>query len=422
MTDSQKNLGLVLSGGGARGAYEAGVVHYIRTMLPADGGAKRRFDTLCGSSVGAINTAFLAATAHDVGHQGHALNEIWKNIRQSDIYRRDVASFLTLVSQSLTGIGRNIFTSLKRSRPENNARMHFRGILDTSPLLPFLKHTIPWKQISLNIQNRLLKAVSVTATNANTGRLELFVEKHPETPYTGHYIFNEVKLEAFHIMASSALPFVFPTVRINRQHYIDGGLRLNTPMSPAIQLGAEKILVIGMHHESEKVDAPAERELFTGSELAPTLGNLIGKVLNSIFLDKLDYDIEQMTRINRIIDWGEGCFGHDYLQQTNRYLVDNGIRGDIANRGLKRLEVMKIFPSRDIREIFGDATGHGAAFIDQLARSEKFLLKILDVDVATSRDFLSYIIFYPKYLSMLLDLGFEDARANHERLREFLTT
>lgn len=422
MTDSQKNLGLVLSGGGARGAYEAGVVHYIRTMLPADGGAKRRFDTLCGSSVGAINTAFLAATAHDPIYQGPALNEIWQNLRQSDIYRRDIASFVTLLSQSLVGIGHNIFTSLKRKRPEDVSRMHFRGILDTSPLLPFLKNIIPWKQISLNIQNRLLKAVSVTATNANTGRLELFVEKHPEISYTGHYIFNEVKLEAFHVMASGALPFIFPTVRINRQHYIDGGLRLNTPMSPAIQLGAEKILVIGMHHESEKVEAPADRELFAGSELAPTLGNLIGKVLNSIFLDKLDYDIEQMMRINRIIDWGEGCFGVDYLKQINSHLIENSIRGDIANRGLKRLEVLKIFPSRDIREIFADATSHGAAFVDQLGRSEKFLLKILDVDITTSKDFLSYIIFYPKYLSMLLDLGFEDARSHHDRLREFLTT
>ena len=422
MTDGQKNLGLVLSGGGARGAYEAGVVHYIRTMLPADGGAKRHFDTLCGSSVGAINTAFLAATAHDPAYQGPALNNIWKTLRQSNIYRRDVASFITLISQSLVGISRNILTSLKQKRPDDGSRVHFRGVLDTSPLLPFLKNTIPWKQISLNIQNRLLKAVSVTATNANTGRLELFVEKHPSISYTGHYVFNEVKLEAFHVMASGALPFVFPTVRINRQHYIDGGLRLNTPMSPAIQLGAEKILVIGMHHASEKVDAPADHGLFTGSELAPTLGNLIGKVLNSIFLDKLDYDIEQMVRINRIIDWGEGCFGKDYLKQINTHLIDNEIRGDIANRGLKRLEVMKIFPSRDIREIFADATDHGAAFVDQLGRSEKFLLKILDVDVTTSKDFLSYIIFYPKYLSMLLELGFEDARAHHDRLREFLTT
>jgi NTE family protein len=221
-------------------------------------------------------------------------------------------------------------------------------------------------------------------------------------------------------MASAALPFIFPTVRINRQHYIDGGLRLNTPMSPAIQLGAQKLLVIGMHHESEKVDTPGH-ELFTNIEAPPSLGNMIGKVLNSIFLDKLDYDIEQMTRINRLVEWGEGCYGADFVQRINEYLLRNGIRGDIANRGLKKLEVLKIFPSKDIRDIFSDATDQGRAFVKSLAKSEKFLLKLLDVDLITSKDFLSFIIFYPKYIQMLLDLGFEDARSHHDKLVEFLS-
>ncbi len=422
MQQKPHNLALVLSGGGARGAYEAGVVHYIRTMLPKEIATKRGFDILCGSSVGAINTTFLAATAHDLTHQGNRLHELWKNIRQANVYRRDVASMASLIARSMSGITRNVFRRFQDSDVEPVRRKFFSGLLNTTPLANFLKKHVPWQQISVNIANGLVKAVSLTATNVYTGRLELFVEKHADVPYTGHYVFNDTKLEAGHVMASAALPLLFPSVRLGSQYYVDGGLRLNTPMSPAIQLGADRLVTIGLHHISERPEEQDVVNTFDGllKLTPPSIGLMLGKILSTIFLDRLDYDMEQMTRINRIIEWGEGRFGADYITQINNYLQEQNIRGDIANRGLKKLKAMRISPSRDIREVFGECIGTHHDFTDGMTGFEKFFLKVLDVDFHSGKDFLSFIMFHPTYLEKLLELGFEDARKQHDELVAFM--
>lgn len=421
MSNPKKTLALVLSGGGARGAYEAGVIHYLRTMLPLEISRKRRFDVICGSSVGAINACFLAASAHDLAHQGNRLYEIWKHLRQENVYRRDMVSFARLIAYSFFGITRNLFRRVPAEDAAPIKKKHFRGLLNTAPLLSFLRQIIPWGQISVNIRNELVKAVSVTATNIHTGRLELFVEKHPSLPYTGHYVFHETKLESYHALASAALPFFFETVRIHKNYYMDGGIRLNTPMSPAIQLGAEKILVIGLHHREERAE---ESEVSSNGFILPpeppSLGLILGKVLSALFLDRLDYDLEQMTRINRVIEWGEGRYGTDFIEKINAHLKDHHIVGDIANRGLKKLTAFHIYPSRDIREIFAECIEGQQFFAKGLTSFERALLKLLDVDVRSSKDFLSFIMFYPDFLQRLLELGFEDARANHDKLVEFL--
>lgn len=406
----------MLSGGGARGAYEAGVIHYIRTMLPPEV-RKRRFDILCGSSVGAINTCVLASTAHDLPYQGKRAFEIWRELKQENLYKRDIISFARLMGRSFRGIVKNLFGGLDAVP---RARKHFGGFLNTSPMGPFLRNQIAWNQISLNIRNRLLLAVSVTATNVHSGKIELFVEKHPEAPYTGHYIFHEVKLGPAHVMASAAIPLIFSTVNIDRNDYMDGGLRLNTPMSPAIQLGADRILVVGLHHREERAESVRAGE-FIRTNPPPTLGTLIGKILSSLFMDKLDYDIEQMTRINRIVEWGEETFGRDFVARINTHLREHNIQGDIANRGLKKLSALSIYPSRDVRDIFLECIESTKAFEKGLTRFERILLKVLDTDIATGKDFLSFIMFYPPYMARLLELGFEDARQSHDQLTAFLS-
>lgn len=418
----RSKLGLVLSGGGARGAYEAGVLHYMRTMLPPEISKKRRFDVLCGSSVGAINVAHLASTAHDLTYQGKRLHELWKNVKQEDVYNRDVMSFASFMTRSFLGITRNLMSRRQDDDLPLIKKKHFAGLLNAAPLAPFLKKQVAWNQISVNIRNRLLNAVSVTATNVITGQVELFIEKHDSVPYTGTYMWHDIKLEAHHVLASAALPLIFQTIRIGRNYYMDGGVRMNTPMSPAIQLGADKILVIGLHHqttpqEQEKID----RDLIASHE-PPTMGMMLGKILSAVFLDRLDYDIEQMTRINRIIKWGEEVYGSDFVERINTHLRDNQIRGDIANRGLKKLSAMRIYPSRDVREIFAECIEGQKFFSKMLTSFERNLLKMLDVDLFTGKDFLSFIMFQPVYISRLLELGFEDARSNHDALVEFMSS
>ncbi len=368
---------------------------------------QRSFDTLCGSSVGAINTCYLAATAHDLKLQGEELRTLWESVRSEHIYRRDFSAFSDFILQSGKGIFRNIL-NLK------GQGIHFRGFLDTEPFLAFLEKVVPWASISPNVQAGLVQAVSVVATNVFTGRMELFIEKHPDVEYTGEYIHHLTRIQALHAKASAAIPIAFPTVQIDGIAYTDGGLRLNTPMSPAIQLGADALLVIGLHHRvkpGEKIPSHGKK----GHD--PAMGQVMGRVMNSIFLDRIQYDLEQLQRINKIIDWSEMLHGRNFLEDLNDMLAKKNIKGDIANRGLKRLEVLRIRPSEDIGELFNHIFQRGR---DKLSAFEKFLVRSLDINSSSGTDFLSYISFLPEYLKKLLDLGFEDARSHHSDLKELM--
>ncbi|HSA59038.1 MAG TPA: patatin-like phospholipase family protein [bacterium] len=400
----RRTLGLVLSGGGARGAYEAGVLHYIRTMLPPKI-RYRPFDVHCGSSVGAINTCFLAATSHDMRRQASDVRLLWEALRSDNIYRRDTGAFFNFLART----GRGVMTSIFSRK-----RGHFHGFLDTEPFLHFVERILPWEMISKNIAEGIIRAVSIVATNVFTGRTELFIEKHDGVEYTGEYIHHLTPIQPLHAKASAAIPLVFPTVQINGIAYTDGGLRLNTPMSPAIQLGADSLLVIGVHHRAKH----GEKIPFHGQKgHDPALGQVMGRVMNSIFLDRLQYDIEQLERINRVIDWAEEIYGNDFLLDLNRMLHRKNIRGDIANRGLKRLRVIRIRPSEDIGELFSHCFRRHRE--EKLSNFEKFLVRFLDIDPTAGVDFLSYISFLPEYTRKLLDLGFEDARTQHAELKEF---
>lgn len=420
VTNQHPKRALVLSGGGARGAYEAGIIHYICTkVLPLFPKQHRRgFDILSGSSVGAINTCFLAATSHNLEYQGEMAYKIWYDLKQESIYRRDVGALTRLMMRSFTGIIRNIFGGSRQRDVRRFMKVHFKGLLDTSPFPFFLRRIIPWKQISLNIQNGATLALTVTATNVHTGKMELFIDKNPAVTYSGMHPAHFVNIDVRHALASAAIPILFPTVRIERNYYCDGGLRLHTPLSPAIQMGSDKVLVIGLHHISERAETKTGEE-FADYDQIPTMGEVTGQVLKSVFLDRLENDLEQLNRINRIIEWSELVYGADYLNQVNTYLHEKGIKGDIANRGLKKLEVMSIFPSQDVRKIFAECIADPAFLKQNLTKFEKLLMRVLDVDLRHSHDFLSFILFMPAYIRRMLELGFEDAKARHDNLMAF---
>ncbi len=283
MALGDQKIGLVLSGGGVRGAYQAGVIHYIRTQLPKEISKKIRFDILCGSSVGAINVCFLAATSHDPEYQGQMAFELWQQLKQEYIYRRGVGSMTKLATRTFSGVFKNIFFGGRNSRNLVD-KTHFRGFLDSSPFPQFLGGLIPWQQIRLNIQNGSTKALSVTGTNVHTGKMELFVERHKSICYTGRHPAHFVDIDVNHATASAAIPILFPSIRIGRHYYCDGGLRLNTPISPAIQLGADKIFVIGLHHQSERAK-PDEEDKGLTYDIPPTMGEMLGQVMKTLFVD-----------------------------------------------------------------------------------------------------------------------------------------
>lgn len=417
-----KKLALVLSGGGARGAYEAGIIHYIRTMLPRES-RDRVFDLVCGSSVGALNACFVAATSHNSEYQGKRLYEIWKNLRQEDIYQRGFGSLSRLFLRTAVGVIGKMLRLSPKALKSNQGIIHFKGLMNIDPFPRFLQRVVPWKQIALNVHNKVIEAVCVTATNVHTGKIEFFIDKSPETPYTGKYKANFGNLEPKHAMASGAIPIVFPSVAIGGQYYCDGSLRLNTPMSPAIHMGAEKVLVIGLHNIDERAESMAPDAV--ASPLSPpTLGQLAGQIMKTIFVDRLDYDIEQMKRINQLIGWGTEVYGKDFIDKINAFSADEKGEKYTSGRGLRTLDVTSIFPSQDVKKIFSDCLDRQGAklFIrGELTAMERMILNVMDVDVKQGLDFLTFILFVPKYLEKLMDLGFEDARAKHDDLVAFFS-
>ena len=189
-------------------------------------------------------------------------------------------------------------------------------------------------------------------------------------------------------------------------------------MSPAIQLGADKILVIGLHHTSERAEQ-GEFETFVDNDKPPTMGEIIGQLLKTLFVDRLEYDVEQLNRINRVINYAENIYGADFVKKINDYVAQQRLRQDFEARGIKKLKMMSIFPSMDIRKIFSDSIYNMESVNKLMSTMEKSLLKIMDVDLAHGKDFLSFILFAPAYISKMMELGFEDARAHHDKLIEF---
>lgn len=413
---SKSTIGLVLSGGGARGAYEAGVIHYIRTALPTALAKKHLFDIICGSSVGAINTCFMAATQHQPDFQGRQIFDLWRQLDQDQIYRRGFKGMTNLMTRSMNGLLGNFF-GLSKSKTDFLSSTNFTGFLDTAPFLPFMNRVIGWKQISLNIQKGTPHAISVTATNVNTGKMELFIQKNDQVQYTGRHHANYVTMQSCHALASAAIPLLFPAIKIGDYYYCDGGLRLNTPLSPAIQLGADKTLVIGLHHVAERAEAKSEVAI-PKPESPPTMGEIVGQVLKSIFLDRLEYDLEQMKRVNRLLEAGEHSFGKEFLTKINHYLSDK-YSHDVAGHRFRPLQVLKIFPSQDVRQIFAECLSSSSILKKQLTVTEKLLFKVLDVDLNKGNEFLSFVLFAPAYLKRLLDLGYEDAKSHHDELLAF---
>lgn len=422
-------LALVLSGGGARGAYEAGVIHYLRTGLPKDV-ASKVFDIQCGSSAGAINTAAMVSMAEDPLRQGSRIKELWLSLKQDDIYNRDFSAATHFIFSSLGGILRNLttFDPFKLGRGKGP---HFTSFLDTSPLKKFLNQNVSWSQIEKNINSGLVDAVTVTATNTRTGYGELFVQKNSEIEYTGDYKANMVDLKADHVLASAAIPIIFPTVKIGKSYYTDGGLRVFTPTSPAIQLGADRIVVVGLRHQPSL----KEREEYEAKEMKspPSLAELMGRIMNGLFLDRVQFDLEQLHRVNKIIEWSEKVYGKDYLEKINRQIqkecgvekkggrrVEESFTKDLCPRGLKNIQAVEILPSEFISQIFGRWFNKKRKGGFKFSTLEKFLTRILDVDTEGAIELLSYLTFANDYLQELIDLGYEDAKKNRNRLIEIM--
>jgi len=369
---------LILSGGGARAAYQVGVLAAIRDMLPEP--RRNPFPILCGTSAGAINAAALATSAEDFGAGITQLLDIWRNFHASSVYRADALGIGATGARWLAAL---LGGWLVKRGP--------RALLDNSPLRQLLSEHLDFSRIDSAIANQALHSVSLTCSGYNSGQSVSFFQGRPDQePWQRSQRFGaHVKLGVDHLMASSAIPFVFPAVKINREYFGDGSMRQVAPISPAIHLGADKILVVGAGRMAE----PSNQR--QASDAYPSLAQIAGHALSSIFLDSLSVDLERIKRINQTLS-----LIPEQARQEHRI-------------ALHKLDVLVIAPSERL--------DHIAA---QHAHSLPWPVRALFGNIGALNKhggaLTSYLLFEPPYTRALIDLGYRDAQLRRAEVLAFL--
>jgi NTE family protein len=377
MSVDQGRAGLVLTGGGARAAYQAGVLVAIRELRGKRAG--NPFPILCGTSAGAINAVALAVHAGDFSRAVLHIQRVWRGLHVDQVYRVDP---LTLFGSGLRW-GSALFAGwLVRQTP--------RSLLDNAPLKGLLERVLDLTAIEPSIERGDLYAVSVTASGYSSGEsLTFFQGSSQLEPWRrAQRLGLRSTLDVAHLMASAALPFVFPAVKINREYFGDGSMRQLAPVSPAIHLGADRILVIGVGRTAEE-----GRMRVTGAYPSPA--QIAGHALSSIFLDTLEVDLERLARINETV---------------SRLDARQRLAAGIA---LRSIECLVIQPSQRLDTI-------AARHAHELPAQLRLVLRGLGTLRRDGSTLLSYLLFEPGYIRALIELGYHDALARAAELRRFL--
>jgi NTE family protein len=408
MPTKKPKRAVVLSGGGARGAYEAGVLRFILDELPQRTGITPNFEIMSGTSVGAIHACFLAATADETETRGQRLVEIWDQMKVQEIFRFTVRDWFRLPGRFL-GV-KHVAKQLREGRRPD--RLY--GLLNTEPLERLVLQSIPWRGIRRNIRSGLIDTVCVAATQIATGRAVVFCdsrrEELPPWANVSNIRMQRIRLSPLHVLASAAIPLLFPSVRVGARYYADGGLRLNTPLAPAVRLGADRILVIGLTHETGPTTSEA-----IAQERTTEFGNpmyLFGKVLNALMLSPIDADVARLHFVNELIATGSKVFGPDFLERLNSGLDPTG------ERPLRKIEDLVIRPSEDLGRLAAEVVQNDpdlelGAFLGMLRRTTGA------GSTAKEADLLSYLLFDAAYARPLAELGYKDAEAKQEELAAF---
>jgi NTE family protein len=376
-------LGIILSGGGARGAYEAGVLRYVFETFP---GAP--YTIIAGTSVGAFNSAFLASVAEDPAAGVARLYDLWSSIELSQVFRFGLCEVTDLHRVVLGGKGEI-------------------GALDVGPLAELVERAVPWERLRSNIDSGRISALTVSATHVSTGQTHIFVDHAPSVSLlrrlVRHAVACEETIEPAHVLASSAIPVLFPPVRIHDALYCEGGLRLNTPVSPAIRLGADRLLVVAVSTPPGQQRPASVRPGWT-----PGLSFLLGKVLNAFLLDHVIADLGHLEEINELLRGAARLYGESFLQTLARDAE--------APRRIIRPLVLR--PSVDIGSLAGDYLRRHRVRFDRIV--ERSLLRLLEVGEGEDADLASYLLFDSIFLRQLLELGRSDAQRRRDELEAFL--
>ena len=369
---------LVLTGGGARGAYQVGVLKAVADLFPKR--SHNPFSIITGTSAGALNAVAIAASANNFRLSIKKVEKMWTDLSVENVYNADAAH----IAWSLLKLFLSLFNSgISNSRP--------LSLLDNAPLRDLLRHSIQFRNIQSRIDRGYLDAVGITASAYNTGESVTFfqgntdIKKWRASRKVG--VPSVVSIE--HLMASSALPTIFPAELIGREYFGDGALRQLSPISPALRMGAERAMVIGVSGNpspAQGADAPVH---------SPSLAKIVGHIFNSAFLDALDADLVNLVRINELVGIIEN-------ERTSR---------DATN--MRVIDLLCIEPSIEFDKI---AEKH----LQDLPRTMRAVLHITGANKRGGGGSLaSYLLFEGNFCRDLIRHGYEDAMEQESVIRHF---
>ncbi|MEO8901898.1 MAG: patatin-like phospholipase family protein [Polyangiaceae bacterium] len=403
---TKPKTGLVLSGGGMRGAYEVGIVAGIMEVLDPEPGSDPVFQIFAGTSVGAINATYLASNAAHADHGAERLVEVWNSLRLEDHARLRPFGLARL--------------------PETLARFRSKGaeptpssLLDSRGIEVLVRRTIDWAKLHENIGQGRIDALVVAALHVVSGRTTLFTERAPhchiEPTRDERKATSFERITADHVLASAAIPLLFPTRRIGEHYYCDGGLRFNTPIAPAIRAGAERLVIVSVRHErSQREVAAAEAtDAGRGGELSSMF--LIGKLLNALLLDPVAYDLQVLERLNQVMEVLEETLDADDLERIQRVWT--------KHRGApyRRLKTLVFQPSRDLGRVAGEFIKKSLK-TTHLRPVAKYLIEKFASDAPEPEaDWASYLLFDGSFAHELIEIGRQDARAQADKIRDFFS-
>ncbi len=374
-----KKLALVLPGGGARGAFQVGVLKAIAELLPRE--SHNPFNILSGTSAGAINATVIASKARRFRFAAAELERVWGNFHSQQVFESGAG---TMFKSSMHWLAALVFGGLGVKNP--------RSLLDNSPLGELLARNVRFSRIRSGIDRGYLDALAVTAAGYSSARSVSFFQARADMlPWERtRRVGVSVPINIDHLMASIAVPMVFPPRQIHGEYYGDGAMRQATPLSPAVHLGADRILVIGVRDEVANPAAdpnnPAE---------FPSFGQIAGYMLDTLFLDGVYSDLERLSRINELID---ACANNE----------------DSVVGRMRPIDTMIVVPSQDLRSI-------AARHIRELPRPVRLLLRGVGGANHTENRLVSFLLFESGYTQALIDLGYRDAMKVSDQLLQFIS-
>lgn len=373
-TSAKPKTALILSGGGARGAYQVGVLKGLAEILPE----KKRspFKILSGVSAGAINCSKLAADIEHFGNAVEKLTYLWSKISPDQVFKTD---FLSLNKFSLGLFGEKKLNSL----------------LETSPLKELIEKSCDFDKISKNLKDEVIESVIITANNYDRSSAISFIQTLSQQA-----VWKESRREAEHseirvehIMASSAIPMLFPPIQIGKDFFGDGCVRNSTPCSPAIRMGAEKLFVIGVRTQFDAEKFNRHETQFAKKEATPpSMIKILNTLLNAVLLDSVEQDVMRIERINRLA----------------RQVKLHKLKEDV---GLREIPALCIAPSQDIGEIARQHAHH----LPRLIRMTISAFGSLD----EASEIMSYLLFQPDFCKTLINMGYKDAMASQDQIIDF---